>query len=398
MVTLYELDKNCSGCGACLNICPKSAISMKENKYGFVHPQIDSSLCIECGMCQKVCSFQNKENYSKQHDAYAGVTKDQNILLNSTSGGIFTTLALKFIEDGGYVSGAVYDENFDVKHIVSNKKEDVLKMQGSKYVQSSTENVFKEIRTLLLADEKVLFSGTPCQVDGLYGFLMKEYANLYTIDIVCHGVPSRKLFIDYLNNVKKDDENIVDIKFRDKNQNWGKFGYINLQTSTSSRKVEINSGTSEYYYLFNEGSMFRNSCYSCKYSSDKRPADITIGDFWGIEIVEKELLELEGMNESKGISLIVTNSSQGKNLLNKYKDTLYIYDSTFDNVCRYNHNLKMPSISPKNREYLLDIYSNQKFDNLSKTISGKMKKQRVKISLKKILPCGLKNKLKKILG
>lgn len=395
MITLFNEKKNCCGCGACENICPKKAISMKEDEYGFIYPEINRDLCIECHLCEKVCHFQSRTNYSNEHKAYAAVTKNQEILMNSTSGGIFTTIALEFIKDGGYVAGSIYDENFNVVHIVSNKVEDVYKMQGSKYVQSSINDTYFQIRKLLLKKEKVLFSGTPCQVDGLYGYLQRDYDYLYTIDIVCHGVPSNKMFQDYLKNVCKNNEKINDIKFRDKGQTWGTFGYIYLKNKNGKKKIKINSGVSEYYYLFSQGSVFRDSCYSCKYASKQRPANLTIGDYWGIETVESKLLKRKGMDVKKGISLIISNNSKGNSLLDMVRNSFYIYDSTFENVSKFNYNLKKASSLPQNRNHILEYYSKNGMSEVMKLVQKNMKKEHIKLIISQLIPVGLKKNIKR---
>lgn len=392
MITLFNEKKNCCGCGSCENICPKNAISMGEDEYGFIYPKIDHNLCIECHLCEKVCNFQSRTEYSDEHKAYAAVTKNQEILMNSTSGGIFTTIALEFIKDGGFVAGSIYDENFNVVHIVSNKIEDIYKMQGSKYVQSSINDTYFRIKKLLLQKKNVLFSGTPCQVDGLYGYLQRDYDNLYTIDIVCHGVPSNKLFQDYLNYESEKYGKISDIKFRDKTQGWGTKGSIKFE---KKNKI-IHSGTSEYYYLFNKSLTFRNSCYSCKYSSCHRPANITIGDYWGIENMDSQLLNQKEMNVDKGISLIICNDQQGANLIEKYQGNFNIYSTTLKNVSKFNHNLNQPSILPSNRNNILNTYSHS-FDLVAKNIAKELKKENMKFFVKKIVPTQLKTPLKRYL-
>lgn len=392
MITLFNKKKNCCGCGSCENICPKNAISMGEDEYGFIYPKIDHNLCIECHLCEKVCNFQSRTEYSDEHKAYAAVTKNQEILMNSTSGGIFTTIALEFIKDGGYVAGSIYDENFNVVHIVSNKIEDIYKMQGSKYVQSSINDTYSQIRKLLSHKEKVLFSGTPCQVDGLYGYLQSDYDNLYTIDIVCHGVPSNKMFQDYLNFESKNNGQIRSITFRDKTQGWQKDGKIVFY----NKEKKINAGSSEYYYLFNNNLIFRDSCYSCKYSSLKRPGDLTIGDYWGIEIVDAHLMEKKGMNSKKGISLIISNNDHGRLLIKHYQKSLYIYTTEIKNIIKYNHNLKKTSQRPSSRYIVLNKYS-ESFENVTEYISKNLRKEKLKIRIKNIIPEQLKVLLKKYL-
>lgn len=392
MITLFNEKNECCGCEACANICPKKAISMIEDEYGFIYPKINHNQCIECHLCEKVCNFQTRTEYSDEHKAYAAVTKNQKILMNSTSGGIFTTIALQFIKDGGYVAGSIYDDNFNVVHIVSNKNEDVYKMQGSKYVQSSINETYFQIKKLLSQKEKVLFSGTPCQVDGLYGYLQKDYNNLYTMDIVCHGVPSNKMFQDYLNYESEKYGRITDIKFRDKTQGWGTKGSIKFE---NKNKI-IHSGTSEYYYLFNKSLTFRNSCYSCKYSSHHRPANITIGDYWGIEKMDFHLLNRKEIDIDKGISLIICNDKQGNDLLEKYKLYFNIYSTTLERVSRFNYNLNQPSKLPSDRNYILNRYSGS-FSLVAKDIAKDLKKENMKIFIKKYMPTQLKATLKRYL-
>lgn len=394
MITLFNKNENCCGCGACENICPKTAITMKENEYGFIHPEINRELCIECGLCKMACNFQNKSNYSQEHNAYAAVTKDEEILMKSTSGGIFTTLAKSFLEDGGYVAGAIYDDNFNVVHVVSNQYEDLLKIQGSKYVQSSIGKTYKQVKELLLDNHKVLFSGTPCQVDGLYGYLMKNYDNLYTIDIVCHGVPSNKMFQDYLKSELQENEKIKNFSFRDKSQLWGKFGKIEFSQEDKKRHKNINSGNSSYYYLFNEHLSFRDSCYKCKYASHKRPSDITIGDYWGISNVEPDMVKNNQLNEQKGVSLMITNSTKGDMFLSKYNNQISFFESNLENVSKYNHNLKEPSLMHESREGIFNIYLNKSYEHIINLINKKMKIESFKIMLKRLMPRDLKKYLK----
>lgn len=390
MRAVFDEKKYCCGCSACFSVCPKNAIAMQEDTEGFVFPQINQKLCVECGLCRKICNFQNRIAYSVDHQAYAAVTKDKFLLMKSSSGGIFATLAKEFIKSGGYVSGAVYDQKFRVQHIVSNSISDIYRMQGSKYVQSMSGTVFSQVRELLDAGEHVMFSGTPCQVDGLYGFLQKDYENLYTIDIVCHGVPSNQLFQKYLEFEEKKHGKIEVIKFRDKQYGWGTNGIIKFK----NYKKKINSASSEYYYLFNEGSVFRDACYSCKYAGLDRPADITLGDYWGIEKTDFELLKTNHLDEKKGISLILSNSLKGSKLLELCQESICLYQSTPEKVSKYNHNLNVPSKMPENRSDTLEI-ANQSFDKISKIISGKMKKKKLSNLIKNIVPSKLKLLIKR---
>nr|MCR4903058.1 Coenzyme F420 hydrogenase/dehydrogenase, beta subunit C-terminal domain [Butyrivibrio sp.] len=194
---LFENKKDCCACGACLNICPKQAISMHEDEYGFIYPVVDEKLCIGCGACKKDCSYQNKDETNVPLECYAAVSKNKDQAKRSASAGIFSALATKTLLNGGVVYGAAFDKAWNVNHISIGSADELYKLQGSKYTQSNTGKTFSEVKKALIEGKNVLYSGTPCQIAGLKGFLGKDYNNLLTVDIVCHGVPNNKMFKEY---------------------------------------------------------------------------------------------------------------------------------------------------------------------------------------------------------
>lgn len=210
----------CCGCSACMNICPNNAIKMKIDNKGFKYPIVDDEKCVNCGLCDKVCPYNNeytkKEIYNKSV-AYGGWNNNDEIRKNSTSGGIFSAISKYVLDNNGLICGAIYDDNLKVIHEIVDNIENLKKINGSKYVQSDMKDNFKKIKKYLEDGKLVLFSGTPCQVSGLNSFLGKEYENLYTCDIVCHGVPSPKVFEKYKKELEKaKNSEIININFRDK--------------------------------------------------------------------------------------------------------------------------------------------------------------------------------------
>ena len=310
--------KDCCSCGACYNKCPVGAITMQENEEGFLVPVIDKNKCTNCGLCVKVCPSLNVQyNNTDKPECYAAMADDE-IRMKSSSGGIFTLLAEDILDKGGYVCGAAFDDNWDVHHIIVDNKNDLEKLRGSKYVQSDTEDCYKKIKKLLDEDKYVLFSGCPCQVAGLYSFLGKNYEKLYTVDILCHGSPSRGVWKKYLNeNFNKNE--IKRINFRDKNKIGWSCSHCTISTKNGDDIV-----TDDFTKLFHASINLRESCYDCKYSKKPRPADITLGDFWGISEYKKDL------NDDKGLSFVLTNNAKGK----------FLFDNNLKKVKKWAINLQ----------------------------------------------------------
>ena len=348
--TINCIKNMCTGCRACEQICPKNAIKMIENKEGFFYPCIDENQCINCGLCKNVCHTckDYKVNYNQK--VYGIKSKLENLSHKSTSAGLAYMLSEFFLINSGVVCGASYEDNLDVKHIIIEGEEELYKLRGSKYVISDTRETFSEIKTLLSSGRKVLYTGTACQIAGLKSFLQKDYSNLYTVDIVCHGVPSLKVFkkyIMYLENKMRDK--VVEYDFRNKEKTkWG-LGFCAKVKTINSEKF-LRADFDPYYHNFLTGSLYRESCYQCKYANiDIRPADITIGDFWGIEKIQPDFF-----NEN-GVSLCIINNDKGLELINFIEDKIIKEEFDKESAIKENLNLIRPTYRPEKRN---NIYNN----------------------------------------
>lgn len=290
--------QQCCGCSACVHICPKHSISFQEDKEGFLYPKVDLETCVDCGLCEKVCPIINQDSEREPQKVYAAKNDNENIRLKSSSGGVFTLLAEKIIEEGGVVFGARFNENWEVIHDYTDTIEGLEPFRGSKYVQSAIGESYKQTETFLKTGRKVMFTGTPCQIAGLRKFLRKDYESLLTVDFVCHGVPSPLVWRMYLKEeIKrygKDITAVEDINFRDKNTGWKTYSLsIKLADNIIASSVFTDNN---YMRAFLSNLSLRPSCYSCPAKSGKSGADITIGDFWGIENVLPELDDDGGMS------------------------------------------------------------------------------------------------------
>lgn len=307
---------DCCGCGSCVEICPRQCISFKEDAEGFMYPEVNMQECIECGLCEKRCpvlSEYKSINYTRE--AYGAYIKDESARAKSSSGGIFGAIAESVLLDGGFVCGAAFDEEFQVSHVMIDSLEQLDLLRGSKYLQSSNKGIYTQVKKKLVEGKTVLYSGTACQVAGLKKYLAKEYDKLITIDVLCHGVPSPKLWKKYIDELSDFRRNRIDnVMFRNKNSGWKSY----------SVKIDLADGNgvyekypqNQYMRLFLSNICLRPSCHSCKYKSMERPSDITMGDFWGIEQKVPEL------DDDKGTSVIQINTAKGKAIFNKITSNL----------------------------------------------------------------------------
>lgn len=389
---LFNDKKECCACGACLNVCPNNAITMGKDEFGFLYPKINETLCVSCGMCIKVCSF-NKKNYGagfKTPDAYAAASKDEEILKNSSSGGIFRELAGYVISLGGTIYGATWTDELKVRHIGITNKQELIKLQGSKYVQSDTANTFKAVKSELEGGKPVLFSGTPCQVSGLKSFLKKDYQNLYTIDIVCHGVPS----IDFLQNdlalFQKDGKKVTSVTFRDKNHNWGHgSGTISAYTKQDAKSAPYTNINSPYYYYFLRGDIYRDSCYNCRYPSNGRVGDITLGDYWGIESAHPDIDKV--LTVKNGVSCVLVNSDKGRELFEAVKDKLNIIPSNIEKVKSRNAQLVKCCKKTNKSTALFSEYEKSGYSGVFDFWKKNEAKAILKLKIKRLIPYKLKS-------
>ncbi len=347
--------KNCSSCGACANVCAQNAISMQLDGEGFYRPVFDADKCIKCGACERACPWSNAvENpnlASEKPATFAAFAKDESVRLESSSGGIFTVLAEKVLDDGGVVVGVAQTGQTRYGHIIVENKADIVKLRGSKYVQADVGSVYREVRAKLASDKKVLFSGTPCQVAGLYAALGKaaHSADLFTVDIVCHGTPSVKVFEKYVRELEeKRGASFEGINFRDKSTGWG--GYSLLHQFKDANPLQVHHGRSKYMRLFLSRICQNTSCDTCHYRKMPRIADITLGDYWGVSKYHPE------MNDNKGTSVVLLNTTPGSILFESVADKVVQCDSNVENAIAGNPCIVRSSKPhPKRAEFFANL-------------------------------------------
>lgn len=361
MIQITDKSK-CCGCNACGDVCPKDAITFKTDIEGFWYPEVNMERCIDCGLCEKACPelhiSELKKNDYEQPVTIAAVNRDMRVRWDSTSGGAFSALADTMYAQGGYVSGAVYNEDFSVSNFISNNPDDLVRLRSSKYLQSNAEELYKNIRDLLRKGEKVLACGTPCQMAALRSFLRKDYDNLIVVDFICRGVNSPKVYRKYLDSLeRKFGGKVVYVKAKNKELGWR-----NL-----TRKVVFDNG--KVYYGVRMDDDFRRgyhtnvfcrpSCYVCQYKGFPRMADITIADYWGIEKVDKNL------DNNIGTSMILLNSKKGEAYFDLVKDKLEWEYTKFESVLPGNIALRKPIEPAKiNREQFFEDLDKGTFDDV----------------------------------
>ena len=346
----------CNGCHTCYSLCSKQAIKMVANTEGFLFPQINNELCIECGLCEKKCPVLNPIIKEEEEPiAYAIINKNEEIRLQSSSGGVFTSIVETVIKQNGIVFGAKFDSDFNVIHGYTDSIEGLFDFRGSKYVQSAIGDSYKDCKNFLEKGRQVLFSGTPCQIAGLQSFLGKNYDNLLLVDIICHGVPSPLLWTEYKKNLeKKFASRIVKTAFRRKDYGWKQFS---LAVTFGNASEYCNTLRQDSYLkLFLKDVCLRESCYNCKYKTAKRIADITIADFWGIQNEYPEL------DDDKGTSFVITHSDKGQKIIDCLSNcTVKIIP--LEKGVKYNSSYVRSVIRPTKRDdFFLDLdkYSENK--------------------------------------
>lgn len=309
---------NCCGCSACAQVCPKKCIKMLADTEGFLYPTVNNALCINCGLCQKACPIINAENKSENVlSAYAGYVNDDIVRLNSSSGGLFTPLAEYILSRNGVIYGAAFDSKQHLQHIRVDSEENLYLLRGSKYVQSDINSTYVKAKNDLDNGKAILFTGTACQIAGLKQYLRKDYNNLFTVDVLCHGVPSPKVWEKYLEeHKKKAGSSVQQTFFRRKNYGWKRFA-VELKFSNSTAYLKEFREDS-FMKLFLGNICLRPSCHDCKFKALERNSDLTIGDAWGINQVMPEF------DDDKGTSVILVHTEKGKELLDSIRDRLVI--------------------------------------------------------------------------
>lgn len=353
MKEVWLQKKECTGCGACENICPHNAIQLKPDQCGFIYPEITDQ-CVDCNLCEKVCAQRKNKilNYNTPV-TYAVWSKDEQTRYCSTSGGAFSELARTVLLNGGKVVGAQYNEKNLVEHVVITSEDGLKKIRQSKYIQSEIKLVYREVKSMLKGGIEVLFCGAPCQVAGLYAFLGKEYEHLITADFICRGMNSPKAYMSWLDEIEKEHHSHV-------KQVWFKYKIGGWKKSPRCTRIDFENGEEVVYdqekNLFMKGYLetnlyIRPSCGDCQFKGIPRQGDITLADFWGLA---------ENLDDDKGVSMVLLNNKKGEYMFGRVKDRLEIHQRNFEeifegNVCFANS----VNINPKSEKFLcsLDRYT-----------------------------------------
>lgn len=354
----------CTGCGACSAICPRTCIKMTEDELGFEIPVINSTLCIHCEFCKKVCPVYN--DYGAKINrvplrVIAAKNKEMSVVTKSSSGGIFSAFAENIINRKGIVYGVALTNTLKAEHVRIEDIESIIKVRGSKYIHSTSSNAFSTIKSDLKSNRLVLFSGTPCQIAALRQYLRLDYPNLLCIEVVCHGVPTHLAFqkyIKYLENKHKSE--IIDVNFRDKAKGWEnnrisfKFANGKILSQRSSQNLFAQGYINNLFV--------RDSCTDCRFKALKSNADVTLGDMWGVENM------LPNYNATGGVSLICVNSLNGENALGQISDMITgITEVPYKDVCKYNECIVKCVKPHKNRTYVLNHLSIAPYNILVKS-------------------------------
>lgn len=340
----------CTGCSACKNICPKNCIEMCANDEGFLYPKINENICINCLMCQNVCPLNQEKKNNAITKAYAIKNDCEKIRLESTSGGFFSVLAEYVLENDGLVCGAVYLNDYTVSHILIDNLNDLDKMRGAKYSQSDLGDIFYAIKEKLDLGKIILFSGTPCQVEGLNSYLRRDYNNLITLDLICHGVPSPKIWNEYvLFRSKKDNNGILPnkINLRSKVSGWSKYNY-SVNFDYGDNQYLIKNSDDIFMRGFVNDLYLRESCYNCSFKGIKRNSDFTLGDYWGV------WNQIPEIDDDKGVSLVFIHSKKGLDLLNVVKDKIEYIEVDCEKSVEENQSALLSANLNKKQRIIID--------------------------------------------
>lgn len=334
---------SCCGCEACRNVCPRQCITMQEDREGFVYPEVDATACVDCGLCEMVCPVLHPGQRRLPVEAYAARNRDESVRLASSSGGVFTRLAEWILDRGGVVFGARFNEKWEVVHDYAETREVLARFRGSKYVQSRIGDTYRQAERFLKEGRMVLFTGTSCQIAGLKRFLRREYENLLAVDVVCHGVPSPKVWRRYLNDLTEGmPESISSVSFRDKQEGWRNFS---LKVECENKIHRENLRIDLFFKLFLKNLTLRPSCHSCPSKGGRSCSDITLGDFWGIERVDP------AFDDDRGCSVVLVYNPAWRPIL----EGIDIRRVTYDQVLPGNPSIEYPVKPSINRKYLFRL-------------------------------------------
>lgn len=348
---IIEDKRQCCGCNACVQYCPKSCITMQEDEEGFLYPIINKTACIDCGLCEKVCPVLNQKEEREPLKVYAAKNKNDEIRMQSSSGGIFTLLAEQIIQEGGVVFGARFNDDWEVIHDYTETIDGIAVFRGSKYVQSQIGETYKQAKQFLKQGRKVMFTGTPCQIAGLKQFLKKEYENLFAVDFICHGVPSPMVWRRYLheNMQRLGSQEICSIEFRNKKTGWKHYSFSITYIRENKKSLSSELYTCNPYMKGYLADLYlRPACYSCPSKNLKSGSDITLGDFWGVQNIKPDI------DDNKGIEVVLLNTN--KVLFYIHENEMIKYEITYKDVYDANPALIRSAIMPYRRNDFYRCY------------------------------------------
>ena len=376
----------CCGCEACVQRCPKHCIALVEDAEGFLYPKVDASVCVDCGLCEKVCPVINQSDERQPQAVYAAINPDFDVRQSSSSGGIFSALADAVLSQGGVVFGVCWDKDWRLIFDYAETRDDLSRFRGSKYLQAHVGDAYIKAEQFLKSGRQVLFTGTSCQIAALKLYLKKDYDNLLTVDVICHGAPSPGVFRAYLSEeiaqvADRQQKNSVsfpskpyiaernkldtagwcieDIQFRDKRLGWKKFSFtlrlVEASAEGDKNTVSLSSPLNENIFMrgFLRNFYLRPSCYSCPAKSGKSGSDITLGDFWGINQLKPEI------DDDRGVSAVMVNTVRGASWLGGL--SLEQYSMSYDDVCRHNPSLVRSVVCPPQRIKFFERYEKKTF-------------------------------------
>lgn len=360
---------------------------MEEDSEGFNYPCVDKSKCVDCTLCEKVCPIINKDKVAQgsneEDNTYVAYTKNATVRKNSSSGGMFTELAESVLKNNGVVFGCAFDDDFNAHHIMVNNSSDLEKLRGSKYIQSHIENTYEEAEKLLKNGKLVLFSGVACQIAGLNSYLRKDYNNLITVDVLCHGVPSGKAWRKYIDdNQKRHNAKLNKYYFRNKDNGWKVFTVKQMYMDNQGESSPFNKDS--FMQLFLGEVCLRPSCHNCRFKDIRRPSDITLGDCWGVQNYMPE------MDDDKGTSVVIAHTKKGVNILNSVKNNLVIKKAKLDRALPPTADSRKSVLPHKNREiFFKQLNEGKSVDELAILVKDRFKKpniiKRIKRKAKKII-------------
>lgn len=360
--------KMCTGCTACTSICPQKCLIMTTDENGFFYPKlVKEDSCINCKVCEKVCPITSQKNISGEKTyAYAAYSQNENLRIQSSSGGVFSEIAKTVFDEDGVVYGAVYIQDFTVEHKGITEESELYKLRGAKYSQSDLKDVFLEIQQNLKQGKEVLFSGTPCSVAGLKSFLQKDYENLLCVDFVCHGIPAPRAWEEYVKYraLKDNHENLpIKINLRSKHTGWSRYRYSNLYEYADGTSYSALSGEDLFMKLFVEDYINRESCSNCMFKGYQRSSDLTIADFWGIWDILPE------MDDDKGTSAILVHSEKGKKVFESILDNMQVKEVSVEQIYQQNPSLRISSMPNEKRDEILKMICSGQIEEIYTMIS-----------------------------